>query len=169
MKKKITILAALFLFVGSICFAQEKTKKQIKEEKKIETMKQIEALVNSKEFVFVGRTAFPTGYKTVNLTTNTNYVKYHPNKIESYMPFYGKAYSGVGYGGDQGLKFEGAPEEYTITKEKKNYRVVAKVKGNNDTFKLSLTVGFEGNASLTITSNNRSSISYNGEISAPTK
>lgn len=167
MKVKISILAVVMALIVTNGFAQEKSKKELKEEKKIEKQKQVEAMMNAKAFDFVGRTAMPTGYKTVNLTTTTNYVKFQPELIDSYMPFYGRAFSGVGYGGDEGMKFTGKPEEFSITKGKKNYQVNATVKGEKDTFRLSMSVSFEGSASLTITSNNRSVISYSGEIKAP--
>jgi hypothetical protein len=83
------------------------------------------------------------------------------------MPYFGRAYSGAGYGGDAGLKFAGKPEKYTVVKEKKNYQINVEVKSDNDTYKLSLSIGFEGSATLTVISNNRSTISYNGDISAP--
>jgi hypothetical protein len=167
MKAKTSILFVLLALLMSTSFAQEKSKKQIKEEKKIEKQKQIDSLVNAKTFDFVARTALPTGYKSVNLASTTNYVKYQPDLIDSYMPFYGRAYSGVGYGSDEGLKFTGKPEDFTVTKGKKNYDLSATVKGESDTFRLSLSVSFEGSATLTITSNKRSAISYSGEIKAP--
>ena len=168
---KASSLVIAFILTLSITsgFAQEKSKKELKEEKKLEKQKQVDDLMTAKTFEFVGRMAMPTGYKTVNLTSTTNYVKFQPELVDSYMPFYGRAYSGVGYGNDEGLKFTGKPEEFTITKGKKNYQVNATVKGEKDTFRLSLSVGFEGGTSLTITSNNRSAISYSGEIKAPEK
>jgi hypothetical protein len=166
MKAKISLLVFLFTLAISNGYAQEKSKKQIKEEQKIEKQNQIEAMINAREFVFTGRTALPTGYKSMDLTTTTNYVKFHPDTIDSYMPFYGRAYSGVGYGGDNGLKFEGKPTEYTVTKGKKRYQIDAVIKGERDTYRISLSVEFEGSASLSITSNNRSPISYTGSISA---
>lgn len=169
MNPKISVLLVLFLLIGTNLFAQEKNKKQQREERTIEKQKQIEEMINAKEFVFIGRTAIPTGFKTMDLTTNTNYVKFHPDRIESYMPFFGKAYSGIGYGGDNGLKFTGKPDDYTFVKGKKNYQINANIKGINDIFKLSLSVSSEGSATLSIISNNRSPISYNGEISAPEK
>lgn len=169
MKVNISILAILFAFIVTSGFSQEKSKKQIKEEKKIEKQKQVEAMINAKEFVFTGRYANPTGYKSVNLATTTNYVKFEPEQIESYMPYYGRAYSGAGYGGDEGIKFTGRPEDYTFTKGKKSYQVDANMKGEKDTYRLSLSVGFEGSATLTVTSNNRSAISFTGEISEPEK
>jgi hypothetical protein len=54
-----------------------------------------------------------------------------------------------------------------VAKDKKNYQVDATVRGENDNFRLILSISFEGSATLSIISNNRSTISYNGEISAP--
>ena len=105
----------------------------------------------------------------MNLTTNTNYVKFQPDLIDSYMPYYGKAYSGIGYGGDTGLKFKDKPEVFDVVKKKKAYQIDVTVKTSNDLFRLSLSVGFEGSTSLSVISNNRSTISYQGEISAPEK
>lgn len=167
MKTRISVLVMLFAIIAISGFAQAKSRKQIKEEAKIEKQKQTEALVNSKTFVFNARMALPTGYKSVNLTTGGYNVKFSPELIDSYLPFYGKAYSGVGYGGDAGMKFSGKPEAFTVAKSKKNYTVNATVKGEKDTYRISLSVGFEGSATLSITSNNRSFISYNGEIIAP--
>lgn len=166
MNAKISILAFILALIISNGFAQEKSKKELKEEKKLEKQKQVEDMVNAKTFEFVARMAMPTGYKSINLTSTTNFVKFQPELIDSYMPFYGRAYSGVGYGTDDGLKFAGKPEEFTVTKGKKNYQVSAIVKGERDTFRLTLSVGFEGSTSLTITSNNRSAISYSGETKA---
>ena len=167
MKTKVPILVMLLTLFVINSYSQEKSKQELKEERKIERQKQTEALVNAREFVFTGNTAFPQGGNSINLTSNTNYVKFHPDRIESELPFYGRAYSGAGYGGDTGMKFDGKPEEYTVTKTKKEYQIEAVVKGENDTYRILLSVGFEGSASLSIISNNRSSISYSGEISAP--
>jgi hypothetical protein len=169
MNTKNLVIVLFLLFLGSSVFSQEKTKKQLKEERKLEKQKQTALLVDSKDFVFIADKALPQGYKTIDLTTNPNYVKFQPDFIKSEMPFFGRAYSGSGYGGDGGLDFEGKPEEFSIEKGKNSYNIKAVVKGRNDTYTLSLSVFFEGSASLTINSNKRSTISYNGEISAPVK
>ena len=150
-------------------FSQEKTRRELKEEKKYEKQKQIEAMVNAKEFVFVARTALPSGMRSVNLTTNTNFVKFQPEMIDSFMPYFGRGYSGIGYGSDTGLKFKEKPEVFNIVMKKKAFQIDATVKTTNDVFRLSLSVGFEGGTSLSITSNNRSTISYQGDIYPPEK
>jgi hypothetical protein len=164
MKTKNTFLLLLLSLVVTISFAQEKTRKQLKEARKIEKQKQTEILVNSKEFVFVARNASPQGFRTIDLTTNPNYVQFQPDKIKSEMPFFGIAYSGARYGGDGGLNFEESPQEFTVEKGKKAYQIKAVVKGDTDVYRLFLSVSFGGSATLSISSNNRSTISYNGEI-----
>jgi hypothetical protein len=96
-------------------------------------------------------------------------VKFHPDLIRSDMPYFGRVTGSVPYGGGGGMKFEGKPEGYTVAAKKQGYQVNAVVKGENDTYRLSLSVSSEGSTSLAITSNNRSVITYSGEISAAEK
>jgi hypothetical protein len=164
MKTKVFYLFVAFTLIILPVAGQEKSKKELKEEKKLEKQKQVEAMINAKEFRFVGRTALPTGMRSVNLSSNPNYMKFQPEMIESEMPFFGKAYSAVGYGNDTGVKFKGKPEKFDVEKTSKAFEIEAEVKSTSDNFRISLTVGLEGSASLSITSNNRSTISYQGDI-----
>lgn len=162
-KNKITIY--IFLFIVSFGFSQEKTKKQLKEERKIEVQRQVEIIVNSKEFNFVAKSVSPLGHKTIFLNGNSDTVAFSPEMIKSALPYYGRVYSGSSYGGDGGMNFEGVPIDYSLVKEKKYFLLKSSVKGSNDVYNLTLTIYFEGGASLMITCNNRSSITYDGEIS----
>jgi hypothetical protein len=164
----IILTLAFLAFSITNVIAQEKTKKQLKEEKQLEKQKQTEVLVNSKEFIFVANRVIPQSGKSINLTSDYN-AEFHPDLINCDLPFYGRAYSGVGYGGDGGMKFEGKPTVFSVEKNKKGYLIKAEVRGERDSYFLMLTVYFEGSAYLTINSNNRSSISYDGDIKSVTK
>lgn len=157
------LVFVVFSFADGI--AQEKTKKELKEERKLEKQKKIALLVESKEFVFEVNRVIPQGGRTVNVTTYYS-VEFHPNLINSHLPFFGRGLSGIGYGGDDGMSFEGEPSVFTIETTKKGFDLKAVVKGKNDVFNLLFNVYSEGNAFLTITSNNRSPISYDGDIRA---
>ena len=52
------ILMSLIL---TSAYSQEKSKKELKEEEKLQKQMQIETLVNSKDFVFVAKYALPMG------------------------------------------------------------------------------------------------------------
>lgn len=166
MKKKVAFLTLLLLIISAQGYSQEKSKKEIKEEKKIEEQKRVESMIDSREFVFTARTALPSGMRSIDLTTNPNYVRFKPDMIDSDMPFFGRAYSAIGYGSDTGLKFKGKPEKFTVTRSRKKFQVDVVVNDQADNFSLFLSVGLDGNASLSIVSNKRSSISYQGEISS---
>jgi hypothetical protein len=161
-----TVVLSFFLsFSMLIGFAQEKTKQQIKEEKKLAKQKEVEALIDSKEYEFTGVMAYPQGGRSIDLTTNPNFLRFKKDSIHSEMPFFGRAYSGVAYGGGNGgLYFKGPIKDYSVTKGKKNYIIKAEVRDNSDNYSITLTVYFEGGASLTIGSNNRDSINYRGSI-----
>jgi hypothetical protein len=153
----------LITFSLSNGIAQEKSKKELKEERKIEKQKQIALLVDSKTFIFEATRVQSQGGKSINLNSNDR-VEFHPDLIQCDLPFFGRAYSGAGYGGEGGMKFEGKPTDYSIEKKKKNYVIKANVRGEHDSYSIMLLVYFEGSATLSINSNNRSSISYDGDI-----
>jgi len=170
MKAKILIILIFSLFAGTAVFSQEITKNQIKEEYELTAQKQTENLLSAKEFVFTGSNAYPTGYRSVNLTLVQNYVKFHSDLVECSMPYYGRANSTAAYSGSQGggFHFEEKPENFTVTKRMNNYLVEADVKDSGENYHLSLFVEFNGSATLTIISLNRSPISYSGYISEKT-
>lgn len=169
MRPKILLLLILFAGIEMSSFSQEKNSKQTKEEQKLAAQQQTEALLNAKEYVFIGLDAYPTGYRSVNLSGRQNFVKFHPELIESDMPYFGRANSSVAYGSSSGggLKFTGKPEEYTFDKKKKNYQISTVVKESGEAYKITLIVQFSGSATLTIICNSRSPISYNGYITPP--
>jgi hypothetical protein len=153
---KTSILSFFISFSMLIGFAQEKTKQQIKEEQKTAKQKEVDALLESKEFEFVAVMAYPQGAK--------NIVRFKKDSIHSEMPYFGRAYSGIAYGGRGGLDFKGPIQNYSISKGKKSYTIKAEINDSSDSYRIILTVFFEGNASLSISSTNRSSISYSGKI-----
>ncbi|TDP02159.1 DUF4251 domain-containing protein [Flavobacterium sp. 245] len=162
-------LSILFVFVSFLSFsaiAQEKTKKELKAEQELKKQKEIEALIDSKNFVFEAQKASPQGGRLLNLDYNTYFLKFNETKTTCDLPFFGRAYNPA-YGGDGGIKFEGVPENIKIEKGKKKTIVRATIKGKDDVFDLLLTVFFNGDASLSVNSNNRAAISYDGEVEAP--
>jgi hypothetical protein len=166
MKTKVSILLMLFCFLSITVVAQEKTKKELKAEQDLQKQKEIEALINAKNFVFEAKKATPQGGRFIFLDYNTYFLKFNTEKTTCDLPFFGRAYN-VSYGGDGGIKFEGVPENIKIEKKKNNYIIKATVKGKNDVYDLIFSVFFDGGTSLSINSNNRASISYDGEIKAP--
>lgn len=164
MKSKIlSSMMVLFLIIYPV-LAQEKSRKELKEEEERQKMAQIEALINSKDFIFEARYAMPMGASQVDLSANPNYVKFNPDQMDGYMPFFGTATTGISISSENMIKFRDKPDLFKIEKKKKNFQLDSRVKGENDVYRISLSIGFDGRSTMTIVSNNRSTISYLGEV-----
>ena len=168
MKLKIFISVFLIFLITTQGFSQEKSKGQLKKEQKekvkLEKEKKTEALIESKTFVFIAETALPMGTRSINLRNDNYSVIFQPDMIESFIPFFGRAYSGAGFGNDNGLMFKEKPKSFDVKKTNKNYQIDVVVNKNNNNYQMSLTVSFEGGATLSVTSSNRSTITYQGYL-----
>lgn len=143
-----------FLTIGSV--AAQDTPERIQTS--------IKTLLNSKNFEFIANTAIPLSGPPKNLVGSNYSITFSPEMVISNMPFYGRAYSGMQLGRDKGMRFAGMPENFRVTNTKNGYEVNTQIKGENDTYIVSITMGNSGFATLSISSNDRSSISYQGEI-----
>lgn len=161
---RFTIVMLLF-FLSISAFAQEKTKKELKAERDLQKQKEIESWIDARKFDFEAQKVNPQGGRLIILDYNTYFLKFNPEKTTADLPFFGRAFN-VPYGGDGGIKFEGTPENIKVEKKKKSYTIKTSVKGKDDVYNLMLTIFFDGGASLSVNSNNRAFISYDGEIRA---
>jgi hypothetical protein len=168
MKIKWAIVVMLCCFFSAPVLAQQLTKKEVKAAAALQKQKEIEALIESRNFVFDAEKAIPLGYRFILLDHNSYFVNFTAEKATAELPFFGRAFSAP-YGGDGGIKFEGKPENVQVEKKKKSYIIKATVKGKDDVFNLLFSVFFNGSTSLSISSNNRASISYDGVIRAQKK
>lgn len=166
MRTKLSILLVLVCFLNTPAFAQEKTKKELKAEKELQRQKEIEALVDSRKFDFEAQKLNPQGGRMIILDYNMYFLKFNPEKTTCDLPFFGRAFN-ANYGRDGGIKFEGVPENIKVEKKKKSYILSAIVKGKDDVYNLMFSIFYNGSATLSVTSNNKAFISYDGLITAP--
>lgn len=167
MKTNLLLLIVLFTTVSFSVVGQEKTKKELKAEREQQKQKEIQALIDNKKFVFEAQKVNPQGGRLLILDYGTYFLKFDEELTTSDLPFFGRAFN-ISYGGsDGGIKFEGKPENITIEKKKNKNLIKATVKGSNDVYDLMFTIFYDGSASLSVTSNNRAPISYDGVVSAP--
>ena len=158
------ILILLCLFTGMLTAqgANSSNKKQMKLEKE----KEIRELIESGNFRFLANSANPMSGRSINLTSNYD-LKIYNDTIETWLPFFGRAYS-VDYGGDGGIKFK--EQAVTIDKKfnsrKKIYEYSIVVKTSQDKYTINLSTGLNGYGNLYVRSQNRQPISFYGTIEA---
>lgn len=166
MKTTLSIFLLLISVVSFSVSAQEKTKKQLKQEREQKQQNEIRAIIDSQNFVFEAQKATPQGGRLLQLDYNVYFLKFNADNTTCDLPFFGRAYN-VGYNGDGGIKFEGKPENIKVETKKNNTILKATVKGTTDVYDLLFSIFYNGSATLSISSNNRAPINYDGIIYAP--
>ena len=163
MKAIIRTLFAVVVMI-SITFtlsAQEKkSKKEIRQEQLAQTIE----LINKGDFKFEATRAFPQGGRSIDLTTNYGFITFKQANAEGDLPYFGRAYTAT-YGGDGGIKFNGEMlnKKMEVNEKKQKILITFEVR-DKDTYQVTMDIGYNGSSSVSITSNNRSHISYQGDI-----
>lgn len=121
-------------------------------------------LVERGDFIFKARRAFPTGGRSIDLTTNYGFIEVSDSMAEAGLPFFGRAYN-IRYGGRGGIRFSSNIVNLDISKnpDKMRIRYSFEVK-DDDYYKVSMDIGYDGGASVSIISNKRSHIRYQGNL-----
>ncbi|MCM0668028.1 DUF4251 domain-containing protein [Flavobacterium tyrosinilyticum] len=166
MKTTLSILLILINVISFSVSAQEKTKKELKQERELKKQNEIKALIDSQNFVFEAQKATPQGGRLLQLDYNTYFLKFKADNATCDLPFFGRGYN-VGYNSDGGIKFEGKPENVKVENKKNNTILKATVRGVSDVYDLTFSIFYNGNTTLSVSSNNRGPISYDGVIYAP--
>lgn len=90
------------------------------------------------------------------------------DSVEAYLPYFGRAYTANMNPNESGIKFKSKDFTYKSEKKKKgDWIITITPKDARDVQTLTLNVGVNGYAMLSVNSNNRQNITYNGYISEP--
>lgn len=161
--KDCIIMMSLFLLFSTNGFAQDKLKsrKEIREERKIQIQNRVDSMIMAMDYVFVARSAHPVSMQVVNLVSGYE-LKVIGDSVSVYLPYYGRAYQ-PNYSSDEGgIKLETMPTEYSTEEDDDGCKISFKAESDADTYTFTLSVSKSGYASLHVLSNNRQSISFNG-------
>jgi hypothetical protein len=133
------------------------------------TETEVTNMVNAKAFSFKADQMYPAGGKT-RLLTETYLFKVSPQEVNADLPYMGRAYTANISTTDGGMRFTSRDFSYQQNPGKKNsWTVTINPRDQSDVRECILTIQSNGSADLSITSNNRQPIRYNGHIQPDTK
>lgn len=150
-----SVLMLLFISCGS-------TKNTDESEKYTE----LQELVDSREFQIEHQWARPMSGGNINLIGNPNYIRFENDSVDVFLPYFGVRHSGAGYNREGGIKYEGLAENLKIIEQKNRNRIALYFEGEqgNENLDFSVTIYANGNVQTSVTSSQRQTISYQGEI-----
>lgn len=141
-------------------------------------------LVEAQNLVFTATSAIPMANAEVNAILNrmqngsaaglvqlngTQYqLKVTKDSLQADLPYYGRAYTASMNPNDSGIKFKSKKFAYDTAKKKKSgWTINIKPQDTREVQSMVLSVSENGYASLSVNSNNRQTITFNGYISEP--
>ncbi|APQ19067.1 DUF4251 domain-containing protein [Maribacter hydrothermalis] len=144
----------------------------------------IHSLVSSKSYQFTADWANPmvtqsltaisnsglippgSNISRINLAGNSNYLKMDEDSISAILPYYGERQSGGGYGASSGIEFNGIPKDYQQIFDIKSstYSINFTINNSIEQYFIRMTIFPNKSTTVTVNSNNRNSIRYDGEI-----
>lgn len=146
---------------GQSLFAAVSYKKEKKEKK--EQQQLVKDILFSGNFTIDVDRAIPMSGRSVNLTSPYS-LELRNDSAFSHLPYFGRAYS-VPYGGGEGMIFDEAITDYSISYNKKGTADIQfKARTDEDNYTFHVQVFSNGSASIRVTPVNRQSISYQGEL-----
>lgn len=123
----------------------------------------VKNMIESKNFIFKAEYVSPVGGRSRPLTSEYD-VSVRNDKVVSYLPYFGRAYTAPINTTDGGIKFTSTKFDYTINQKKNKWEVRIKPRDVSDVQDMYLTVFDNGRASLRVNNTNRQNISYDGYI-----
>lgn len=158
--KRIISIASTLLILSSCA-----TKAYIpKNEKEAAKMQQVENAVANGNYLIEIANAVPMGGRLINLNGNYS-VEIRNDSAFVHLPFYGRAYTAPMGLNDGGIKFNAPIDDYKLTTTKKGvYKANMDIRTNQDNYRIYLEIMPDGTSTVRINSNNRSPMSYYGEL-----
>lgn len=154
--RAILVLTAIVI-LGFSCKAGDSLTKQ-------EVITKLTEKIESTNYTFVPQTALPMSGKSISLDYSYS-LKVSKDTINSYLPYFGRAYTAPISPTDGGIKFTSKDFDYSVTKNKKGiWDVSITTKDTPRKYSLSLSIGDTGYATLVVNENNRQPIFFYGKI-----
>lgn len=133
-----------------------------------ETWAQMENLITSKNFRFDAALAEPIGGRVnrIDLTGRNAYMTLTGEEVQMQLPYFGQRQVATMGVADQGMQFKGTATDIRTKRNEKsnNYDMDFKTRNQSESLQCNLRVFSGMRAVLTINSNQRNSIRYEGQI-----
>ena len=153
-------LLAVMMMVVTLGFASCASSNAVSKRERVQAVrKQIE----DRQYTIEVNRALPMGGRARELTP-TYALSIKGDTINSYLPYFGVAYS-VPYGGGEGLIFEATITDYTVNFDAKGTaNITVRTRSKEDSFVYQINIFENGSTTIYVTPTNRQAITYHGNV-----
>ncbi len=164
MKKKLPKIKLLLILFTSLFFLSNcSSTKNPSSYKGDVSASDIKNMVDSHNFLFVAESVNPIRGRYRNLTSRYD-VRVSSDSVISYLPYFGRAFTAPIDPSKGGIQFTSTDFSYDVSHDKSDkWNITIKPRGQ-DVRQMNFSVFENGSASLSVTSNSREPISFNGHL-----
>jgi hypothetical protein len=124
----------------------------------------LKAAIDAQQYSFVAQRAVPLSMPSQTLQSDYE-LKIYKDSIVAYLPYFGKTNSFAVNSSSTGINFTSKDFKYTAQEKKKGgWNIRINFKDADDTKQMYLNISSSGYTTLQVTSQDKESISYNGNI-----
>ncbi len=163
--KKLSIIVVI-LISTTMLYAQdtEMTRKEAKAAQKLLLIEKTKDLVNSGAWQFDAKQMLPLSGRSRSLNS-TYRVIVKNSEIDSYLPYFGRAYRAEYGSTDSPMSFRGVIIDLRVENwDKGGWIISFKTENKSDSLDYTFHIGETGSVTLKVNSTNRQPISYYGDL-----
>ena len=153
-------LLAVMMMVVTLGFASCASSNAVSKRERAQAVKK---QIEDRQYTIEVNRALPMGGRARELTP-TYALSIKGDTINSYLPYFGVAYS-VPYGGGEGLIFEATITDYTVNFDAKGTaNITVRTRSKEDSFVYQINIFENGSTTIYVTPTNRQAITYHGNV-----
>ncbi len=159
----LSLKALLIIFTSLFIFSNCSSTKKPSSYQGDLSASDIKDMVDSHRFTFVAESVNPNRGRFRTLTSRYD-VRVSSDSLVSYLPYFGRAYTAPIDPSEGGIHFTSTDFSYDVTNNGSDkWNLLIKPK-SQDVRQLNFTIFGNGSATLSVTSNSREPISFNGHL-----
>ena len=163
-KMKAIKISAAIILISCVIISGCSNSRRIKVEPPLDSAA-VKNMIDSRDFIFIPRHVNPLGGGRRDLTPGFE-LSVSKDTIVSYLPYFGRGYTAPVSPTDVDFDFRSKKFTYAVTPARKGWNISIKIQDQPYLRELYFRIFNNASASLTISGIDRSSISYDGYISA---
>jgi len=162
--KKLGFFTLCLLIMGAPSHILNAQEKKSKKEQQKEQAEKVQKLVELQNYTFVAQYAQPMTGGSINLTSEYD-LKVGLDAVTAYLPYFGRAYVAPIDPTEGGIKFNSTDFDYRLNKNRKGgWTAFININDGKQGIQMTLNIASSGSAILSVSDNNRQSISFNGHL-----
>lgn len=159
-----TVKIVIVLLIVSLGYTYGTTlDKRDRKARKKAKIEKVKSLLDSKMFTFTPQSLTTSKGYTHNLTS-TYELTLRNDSAFAYLPFWGRSYTAIMGTEESGIKFTDLAKDIKFEQKKNLLMIKFESSGKVDKYEVTMKVSPEGYTSVSVNSNNKSRISFYGQI-----